>query len=71
MDVFRLKTRKLWHIPSTTSKYAFCGNASMTDFKGNLVDGVTIKPYEGETLCPACVGQAYKAEFIDVVAVSE
>ncbi len=70
MLIFRIKKRKVWHIAHDKSDFAYCSNASIAkDWYRNDRDASTVevKERDGETLCNACVGMAYKAGVIEVM----
>ncbi len=69
MLIFRIKKRKVWHIAHSKSDFSWCSNASIAkDWYRNDRDASTVevKERDGETLCNACVGMAYKAGVIEV-----
>lgn len=70
MLIFRIKTSKVWHIPHSKSDLSWCSNASIAkDWYRNDRDASTVevKERDGEILCNACVGMAYKAGVIEVI----
>lgn len=70
ISIFKINNKKgrgkPWHIAKGTQ--SFCGNATVSPNESwHQLDERVIKHYEGEELCSACVGQAYKVGLIDIV----
>lgn len=70
ISIFKIDNKKNkskpWHI--SKGSYSFCGNATVRPNESwHQTDDRIVKHYDGEELCSACVGQAYKAGLIDIV----
>lgn len=69
MKIFSIKKRGIWHIPKPSGT-SYCSNARIDEdwyMEKRDTDTVDVKERDGETLCNACVGMAYKAGVIEVI----
>lgn len=68
MRIFSIKKRGVWHIPKPNGT-SYCSNARIDKnwhMKQRDADTIEVKERDGEALCNACVGMAYKAGVIEV-----
>ncbi|WP_373786531.1 hypothetical protein [Jeotgalibaca porci] len=70
MKIFSIKNRGVWHIPKPNGT-SYCSNARIDKdwhMKQRDADTVDVKERDGETLCNACVGMAYREGVIEVAS---